>query len=451
MIPIIVIETVRSLPNAPHDMTVKLNAKIGKQVWDLPIYLGGLTEHFNRHMAAIQVMVNILSKSLNESLSDSPGMQLSESIVDQIVGITLDSFRVDLNAGGNALIYSSIGAGDKASSSDGKTTFDYRGRQTQLTYNVNPIILANARLDVSLDWIRLPGVANVGFGYSTDRAFKSGGDIQNTSLIQQLGIQGPASDVLDAALGILGVQSSVRVATFNAGTVNQVQATSISNVLSSAPLQLQQTQVDVGYDILWALNDESLKANMESLVVGGRYLQYTLPRVVYQLQDTSTVAGETHYSFFDPNTGAQVGRESPAQPVTSNYWMLGATARFGQGEAPRWSPWADVGLYGGAGPTSFYFLRPGLDPTVVANNTPQNRESESDVTFVANGHAGLGLRWRIFPRAWFFRLDLRALYQADFIYAKIHSGTTASGHATTTDFGAFDVFHGPSLALRGSF
>ena len=445
LLPVVAIQTIRSLPTAPRDLTFKPHLKIIKQVWSLPVYIVGLEEHIARHMAAIEVMTGVLGKSLGSSISESPGFQMRESVVDQIVGVTLDSFRLDVRAGGDSYIYSSIGTGDRSSSKDGKSTYDYRGRQYKLDYRIEPIVLASGRLDLTLDWIRMPGVARLGFGYSTDRVFRSGGSIENTSLVKQLGIEGPASDIIDAAIDLLGVRSSVRVAKWTAGSLHQVNATDVTREVASAPLQLQQTQLDLGYDILWALNDAKLKSFTEEIVVGGRYLNYTLPRVVYELRDVSTKAGETHFAFVDPATGATVGRESPAQPVTSQFYMLGATARFGQGEAPRWSPFLDLGIYGGAGPTAFYFLKDTAQPDTVAN-----RDAVSDVAFVGMGHTGIGLRWRLFPRAWRVRLDLRALYQADFLYSTIHRSASPDGRARTTDFGSFDVFHGPSLAIRGS-
>lgn len=439
LIPIVVIQTVRGIPNAPKDLVNKPHLKILKQTWHLPMYVSGLSERFNRHVAALQVMTSVLAKALKTSVGDSPGFALGESIVDQIVGITLDSFRLDVRAGGDAFFYNAIGTADHTSSSDGKVKYDYRGRRYKLDYRVEPIVLAGARLDLSLDWIRMPGVANLGFGYSTDRVYRSGGAVENTSLVQQLGIDGPASDVLDAALGVLGVRSSVRVAKFTAGEVLQVQATNVDNVISRAPLQLSQTQVDLGYDILWALDDARLKANVEELVVGGRYFEYTLPRIVYELPNVSNDPAVKDYRFFP------FGRESPAQPVTSRYFMGGVTARIGQGEAPRWSPFVDVGLFGGAGPTRFYFLRDAAQP-----DADGNRDTARDVSFVFNGQLGLGLRWRLLPRGSRLRLDLRALYNANFVYAKINRLGTVNGREVTTDFGALDIFHGPSIAIRGS-
>jgi hypothetical protein len=394
----------------------------------------------------LEAMTGALAKALKTSIDDSPGFELTESVVDQIVGITLDSFRVDLHAGLDSFIYSSIGTADRTGGTNDKITVDYRGRTTKLAYKVDPIVLASARLDVVLDWIRMPGVANLGFGYSTDRVWSSGGKVESSSLTDALGIKGVASDVIDAGIGLLGIRSSVKVATFTSGTVQQVQASNVSNVIQSAPLQLKFTQIDVGYDILWALNDPNLSSFMEELVVGGRYLQYTLPRIVYEVEDTATPTqaanGEQHFTF---------SRESPPQPVESRYYMGTVSARFGQGDGPRWSPFLDVGLAGGGGPTRFYFLKPGVPLNSPDVGLEANHDNIHEASFVFNGTLAGGLRWRLLPRGTRLRLDLRLVYRADGIYAVVNREATPNGKGVRTDFGSFDVFHGPSIAFRGAF
>lgn len=431
LIPIVIVQTVRSIPSAPRDLTFKVNLKIVRQVWQMPAYVLGTKQAFIRQAEILDKMTNALAKALKEDVDKSPGFVLAESVVDQIVGITLDSFRIDLRGGGEALIYSSIGTPDRNGNA-----YDFRGRQFKLDYRIDPIILANARLDIVLDWIRLPGAANLGFGYSTDRVWRSGGNIENTSFVQQLGIDGVASDVIDAGLGLLGVRTSVRTATFTNGRVNQVQATNVANTVASAPLQLKYTTVDVGYDLLWVINNEALNAYMEELVVGGRYYQYTLPRIVYELQDTSTVAGQERFTF---------ARETPAQPITSRFYMGSISGRFGVGDAPRWSPYLDLGFAGGAGPTRFYFVRDALLP-----DGPLNREEAREIAIGLNGNGALGLRWRLLPRGSRVRLDLRLEYRGNMIYTIVTRDATRDGRALRTDFGQFDVFHGPSLALRGA-
>lgn len=429
LIPIIIIQTVRGLPTAPRDLTFKSNLKVARMVWQMPSYVIGIKNALNRQAEVLDKMTSNLSKALKTDLDKSPGFELSESVVDQIVGITLDSFRVDLKAGGSATIFSSIGEADR----QGKEV-DYRGRRFKLDYRVDPIILASARLDVVLDWIRLPGAANLGFGYSTDRVWKSGGEVTSTSLTQQLGIDGIASDVIDAGLGLLGIRTSVVISNFTAGQVRQVQATNVTNVLQSAPLKLSMTQIDVGYDLLWLIENERMKASMEQLVVGGRYYEYTLPRIVYELEDTGT-NGKEQFTF---------RRETPVQPVETKFFMAAVDARFGQGDAPRFSPYLDLGFAIGGGPTSFYFT-----PDVVNGTGPRDRASEAAFGF--NGKGALGIRWRLLPRGWRLRLDLHAVYGASMIYTVVNrDAQTPEGRALRTDFGQFDVFHGPALSFRGA-
>jgi len=436
LMPIVLIQTIRALPSVHKDAVVKPTLKTVRQMWQMPQYISGIKERMTRQVVVLEGMTRILATALETSVDKSPGFELAESVVDQIVGITLDSFRLDLKAGGEMFIYSSIGTSQKQSSDDGKETIDYTGRKLKLDYRIKPIILAQARLDIVLDWIQLPGAANLGFGYSTDRVYNSGGSIEYTSLSKQLGIKSGFSDVFDFGLGLLGIRSGVRIAKFNAGEVRTVDALDVTRVVDKSPLQMTQTQVDVGYDILFAAADASLRAWVEELVVGVRYFKYSLPRILYELKNVST----------DPNQKTFVfSRESPPQPVDAQYYMAGMHARFGVGESPRFSPFLDIDLFGGAGPTSFYFL---ADQTLP--DTDANRQFSKQVAFAFNGGVTGGVRWRLLPRGFRLRLDLRALYHADFIYTSIHRSNDSDGAERRTDFGSVDVFHGPILALRGA-
>jgi len=437
MTPIIAIQAVRAIPEAPQEIVNHPSLKAVRQIWQLPSFITSIRERMNKQVVVLEAMTNILAKALKEDTDDTPGFLFKESVVDQIVGITLDSFRVDLKAGGEAFIYSNIQTAAQESTNNGSENLDYRGRKYKLDYRVQPIILAEASLVISFDAINLPDAGFLGFGYSTDRVFKSGGSIQETSLSNQLGIHGAASDVIDFGLGILGIRSGVKIASFDAGEVRQVVATDVSQIVATAPLQLQYTQLDVGYDVLWALGDASMKAWMEELVVGFRYVKYTLPRILYELTNTSTDPNVKNFTFT---------RESPPQNVASQYYMLGVTGRFGVGEAPRLSPFLDVALYGGLGPSNFYFLK---DPA--GGDVASNHDDFHEAAFVFNGGLGLGVRWRLLPRGSRVMLDLRALYRADLIYSTLHRSNSDTGAERRTDFGGIDVFHGPSLAIRGAF
>jgi len=125
--------------------------------------------------------------------------------------------------------------------------------------------------------------------------------------------------------------------------------------------------------------------------------------------------------------------------------MLTAQARFGVGEGPRVSPFLDIGIAGGVGPTKFFFLQ---DASMA--DTPQNRDNAKEIAVGLNGGGALGLRWRLLPRGSRFRLDIRAEYRGNSIYTIVTRDATRDGRALRTDFGSFDIFHGPSLSIRGA-
>ena len=428
MLPVIALQGVRAMATGNGFGPVPPTLRTGEELAHFPSYVAGLRERMIRQAAMLQRLGAVLAEAAKASFADAPGFSLRESAVDQIVGLTLDSIRVDVFAGGEGFVFTSVKSSERSSSNDGKTTYDYTGRQNKLDYRVRPILLASARLELAIDWVRLPSAISAGVGYQTDRLWSSGGSIQSTSLARTLGVQGTASDVIDGALGFLGVRAAAKIARFDAGEVDLVRAQD-GAVLGTAPLKLSYTQADLGYDVLFALGADVSRAFVEELVVGARFVDYQLPRVLYELRDVSTTAGKQDFRFL---------RESPVQVVESRFYMLGATARFGEGEGPRWSPYLDLGLYGGAGPSSFYFLK-----DAAAGDTAVNREDHRDIAGIVDGSLAAGLRMRIFPRSSRVRVDLRADYRAEILYWFLPG-------SHRVDFGGADVFHGPRLSIHGS-
>jgi hypothetical protein len=429
MLPVIAMHAVRAMAAGQGMGPVPPTLRTGEQLIHLPGYVVGLRERMTRQAEMLQKLGVALATAAKTSFADAGGFELRESAVDQIVGLTLDSIRVDVFAGGEGFFFSSLKSDVRSSSSDGKTTYDYTGRAYRLDYKVRPILLASARLEAAFDYIRLPGAVSAGIGYQTDRVWSSGGSIESTSLSRTLGVKGTASDVIDGALGFLGVRAGAKIARFDAGTVELVSAPD-GRPVSNAPLQLTYVQADLGYDVLFALGAGAERAFVEELVVGARYVDYRLPRILYDLKDVSTTSGRQDFRFV---------RESPAQVVESKFYMLGGTLRLGQGESPRWSPFVDVGLYGGAGPTSFYFLK-----DANGGDVAQNHDDRREVAGIVDGSLAAGLRWRLLPRGARIRADLRADYRAEILYWFL----PGSGHRI--DFGGTDVFHGPRLSIHGA-
>lgn len=357
---------------------------------------------------------------------DTPGFEFDEGLVDDIVGMGLDSVHLDLRAGGEALYYSAFTGSDLTSGGD--RTYDYTGRQTQLEFDVEPIILATANLSLKIDWPRWANAMKLDLGYATNRVYESGGQIESGSLASELGISSTVSEALEAALAIAGVRAGVRTAHFNHGTVRSVLIDDGSQ-LADAPLAFTMKQIDVGYD--FASRGGPI---VQSLAVGFRYFDYTLPRILYELVNTTP----------DEETAAYVfSRETPPQSMRTRYYMATFSTLLERRVTPHFFPYFGFDFAVGYGPTRYYFLR---DPD--GFDEPSNQEFTSSSS-VGLGLAGnLGMRWQFgtlaaSPNAYF---DMRYHVQSlSSLFATQDEGDTV------VDTGILDLFHGPTASLGGSF
>lgn len=388
-------------------------------------------------------LLEALSERFGIDMYDTPGFALREGLIEQAALINIDATHARLRGDSELLMFNQLGA--NAGSGPG-----YIGMTRRLSYDVDPVVLLGARLIATYDFLYVKNAARINAGFATDRLFGTGGDIQNSpSLGEQLGFEGFASDVFDIGMDIVGLRTKWKSATFTSGTVSEVsvdRATGLDKeILRQAPLQLQFTQLDVGYNIETWLPHFEGKYWLEDMLVGFRYMNYKLPRVLYELSDNDPSPDVTRYVFL---------RESPAQTVASKLYMGGLALRFGQGERRMFSVFGDVGAYVGAGPASFYFLKEGTQ-----GDSEENRDTLAPKVLVFNGSAGAGLRVRLTPRMIRFRLLLEAQYHAEFvgqtIISAIRETKTEEGSTftigKTINYGGWDVYHGPRLQMVAVF
>jgi hypothetical protein len=184
LIPIVVVQTVRSLPDAPKDLIARPSLESVGQIAAVPWRVEAIEHRLGRQLTIMQQMASSLATVMKVEIEKTAAFTMKESIVDQIVGIGLDSFRINLHAGGEMFFFAQPGGGDSVSTSqtqdaNGNTktvTKDFTGRTQRLSYDVDPIILLRANLNVGFDAIHLPNAGNMNFGYATDRVFSSGGN-----------------------------------------------------------------------------------------------------------------------------------------------------------------------------------------------------------------------------------------------------------------------------------
>lgn len=390
-----------------------------------------------------ELLLETLSGKLGMDIYDTPGLALREGLIEQAALINVDATHARLRGDSELLMFNQLGAG-------GANHPGYIGMTKRLAYDVDPVVLLGARLIATYDFLYVKNAARINAGFATDRLFGAGGDIQNSpSLGEQLGLTGFASDVFDIGMDIVGLRTKWKSATFTSGNVREMSVDRVTGLdtgeLRRAPLQLHFTQLDVGYNVETWLPKFEGKYWLEDLLVGFRYMNYQLPRILYELSDADLSPDVTRYVY---------ERESPAQTLASKLYMGGLALRFGQGERRVFSLFGDAGAYVGAGPASFYFLKnPGQ------GDVEANREQLAPTVLVFNGSAGLGLRIRLTPRMIRFRLLLETQYHAEFvgqtIVSQIRATKTEEGTTYTVgktiNYGGWDVYHGPRLQLVAVF
>ena len=372
-------------------------------------------------------MVSELAALDGSQLLDTPGYDYKSGLVDDIVGLAWDSVHVEVQGGGEAFFYHAIADEEQSTSSDGDS-YDYTGRQTRLEYDVEPIVLASARLSLKFDWAHWADAVGLKLGYATNRVYKSGGDIQTGSLANELGIKSKWSDALDAALAIAGVKAGVRIAHFANGTVRE-RLVADDSLLADAPLTFDMKQIDLGYDL-----SPRYGALIRNFTVGFRYFDYTLPRILYEFENATPGAENAEYVFT---------RETPPQRIRTQYYMVTLAARAEKRVTPHLTPYLTLDIAGGYGPTHYYFLKDQLGEDVEANHDEQSSSG------IGGGFAGtLGFRWTLGGPESRLNAYLDAYYHVQFITSILDSKNDGD---TIVNVGTTDVFHGPVAAFGASF
>ncbi len=443
-IPILVVQIARSLPSIHTSVAERGSTKTLSHLAKLPDNAQNIKEHLLKQHVVVEQMATVLSELTETELEQTAGFTLEESVVDQIVGITLDSFHANLNIDGEVFFCHIRSSDGDYQSDDGKKSSSLRGRTRRLDYAVDPIFMFGIKAAVGFDWIQLPDAANLNFGFATDRMWSSGGTIESGSLGEQLGLEGVVSDIFDIGLGLLGVKTDVKIATFTGGEVTEMVVDSAGNDQKVArdangderisPFQFTYTQISAGYDISFFF-PEWRRYYIEELSLGFRYFDYRLPRILYELKDTNPSPEYDTYVFV---------RESPAQPVDTTLYMGGARFRWGLGEVPIVAPYLDFGLYFGGGPVEYYFLKDSNKA-----DKSKNREWYAGSAFGMDISLGLGLRVRLTPKKFPLRAFLGAQWRGEFIYESV-SQEGAEEEDRDVEFGGNEFFHGSQLIVRGS-
>jgi hypothetical protein len=407
-----------------YDGSAMDTAKLASQ---LPGRGRGILTSLAKNADDLQGLVRRLSALQNVDWSTAPGLVGGGGLVDDLAGFGWDLVYADVQAGGRALFYAGLAA-PEVSGSSGGDSYDLTGRLTRLDYQIEPIVLANAQAAVKVDWPRWPDAMRLDLGYATNRGYKSGGDVTTGSIANELGASGGLSDALSAALAVADVQTKVEIATFNHGRVRDVNIAD-DQVIAEAPFTFQFKQIDLGYDLAPHYNPI-----LEKFVIGFRYFDYSLPRILYELQNATP----------DLDTAAYVySRETPPEAVRTQLYMLNIVLGIAKAVTPHLTPYASLDVAAGYGPTEYYFLLDDFQLDEESNRERVRSWSPGTATTFT-----LGLRFHFSSPESRFNAYFDARYQALEIHGFRDTGKTGD---TVVQFSGDDLFHGPTAALGATF
>ena len=422
MVPVVSAQWVRSGADLQHESAVGVARGVAAAA-RTPEQLAQIGRDLVADLEIIEPLARALARLEHVDLERSPGYVFREKALAQVTGLVEDAVHLRAIAGGEALFYSNLAQDEQRRTGNGGSV-SLAGRTQRLDYRVEPIVLASVNASAKFDLANVSNLLGIDLGYATNRVYKSGGSLETSSLAHELGATGFASDALSFGLSLFRMKSRVKIANFTNGRVQDVRVADDA-VLSEAPLHLRMTQIDLGYGVA-----QLPSVKLEEAVFGLRYFDYSLPRILYDLRDSTPGADTSSYVFT---------RQSPAEVVRSRYFLAGFSSRFTSSSGPAVTWFADLDLHLGFGGTSFYFLRDqGVD------NVESNREHGSSTDAVFNGSGGLGLNWRLVPEASRLRMFLSAAYHAELLMT--WPGYFSSG-ARRVDSGAMDVFHGPFVSF----
>jgi hypothetical protein len=329
-----------------------------------------------------------LGRATGQPLDAALGTARDESLDDDLAGFSWDWVHVRMEAQAEVTVFDpSKGGGDAP---------------RNLKYEIEPILLVGASLAVSVDGKAMADVVRFAADYRTDRTYRSGGAVEQTSLSRALNLSSTASDVVDLAASALGVKTSATIARFTSGTVREVQS-SDGSVIAEAPLQPEVLRIDAGYDVLAGRDPQT----GGPAVVGLRYYNYVLPRIV--VETAGQADNETVVRASDPQSVRT--QLLMAGGYLDQVWRLYSSAPWGMRVM--------IGGFLGGGPASFS-MAPGDDQT----------------RFMVAGDAQVGFG---------VRYDLRSVHSrwamsAELSFVGDIIGSTSPSQKTSYEFQSSDMF-----------
>ncbi|MBN2433980.1 MAG: hypothetical protein JXK07_01790 [Spirochaetes bacterium] len=182
-----------------------------------------------------------------------------------------------------------------------KSNHDYTGRNNKMDYSFNPVYLASFDVYAAWNIFQLEGT------YKTNRMIKGGGTIEKGSdAVSTITDDAEVSEVLGLGIQIFNLHTSFRTVHFNFGKADVVDVTNNSTV-ESQDLVLKVNEADIHYRSNFFTSEMSGVLFRSRFFAGYRYMQYSLPRIVYTFRDAEeTDQTDMDYVYVDETDPQQI-------------------------------------------------------------------------------------------------------------------------------------------------
>ena len=367
-------------------------------------------------------------QSQNEpKIKDQDENKKKQSLVDNIP----NPFGLELyiRSAGEMYFFHNIDMGASEPKPEDKVTYDFTGRKYRMVYEFDPVYLVSFNAYLSYKFFSIKGE------YKTDRVWKGGGEIEKTNnVVDKLNLDDKYSQILDLGIGLFGLRTSFRSVRFNFGTVG-IEDVNTKQIVSEANMRLNITEFDISYDFGYKKKQSQKNSKAVTFYkpfIGYRYIEYEMPRIVYQFTDTNADPGIDNYVYVS---------ETDPQNVKSKLHFVGVGVEDLLHREDRFFKFLyQASFYIGGGRS--YFQLPDTDS---ASYQP---------IFAIMLTLKPGLSFQI-SNSW-FATSLQIFYEINMIYQTVMTFSENNDSENdlgkmTYNFGSVDIYHNINFAFLFRF
>jgi len=230
---------------------------------------------------------------------------------------------------------------------------DYSSAQYKMKYDFEPVYMVSFQGSAKWNSLKLDA------GYKTNRFFSQTGSVdRDGDPASELTTNKVVSRIIDIGIGFFDLNTTFRSVQFDCGSADVFTANT-DDLVTSGQIKMNITDIDIFYDF------NPMKKNDQLTVsVGYKYMEYSLPRIIYYFRDTNE--GEIDNWVYMS--------ETEPQEIKTRSHMGGFMVKMGGEVYSRVSMILDVGLYLGGGRMEF--------------DINGSRENPFMVTMILNGKGG---------------------------------------------------------------